>query len=160
MEDHLEKAEDIVQIDKLALDKECIRLPGDYLKFAHLSADAKRDLDDAENELKVISAEISRDIRANPEGFGLPKVSEDGIKSMTILQKNHQKALAQITELRHKSELYQGVVWALEHKKRSLTLLVELHGLGYFADVPMTREAKQSVDEMSKRRARRNRFED
>jgi hypothetical protein len=50
----------------------------------------------------------------------------------------------------------QAVVWALEHKKRSLTLLVELHGMGYFSAPKISPEGKAAVEDMTKRRVRRS----
>jgi len=40
----------------------------------------------------------------------------------------------------------------LEHKKRSLTLLVELHGLGYFSDVKVSEKGREAVNEMLRKK--------
>lgn len=145
----------VVQIDELNLDKECIRLPGDYLKWAHLSADAKREVDELENRLKVVQADLAKDVRANPEDFGLDKVTESGLAAVVLTLPGYQKALVRVQEARHQAELVQAVVWALEHKKRTLTLLVELHGMGYFSSPKVSERGREAVEEMTKRNVRR-----
>jgi hypothetical protein len=145
----------VVQIDEHNLDKECIRLPSDYLKFAHLAADAKRDVDEIKNRLEVVQADLSKEIRAKPEDFGLDKVTETAISSTILTQPRYQKGLGRLQEAKHKADLAQAVVWALEHKKRTLTLLVELHGMGYFSSPKISEAGKQAVEDMTKRKVRR-----
>lgn len=145
----------VVEIDEDNLDKECIRIPSDYLKFAHQAVNAKRDVDEAKARLDVIEAELSKEIRAAPADFGIEKVTETAITGAITMSPRYQKSVQKLNEFKHKAELAQAVVWALEHKKRSLTLLVELHGLGYFSSPKISKEGKQAVEDMTKRKVRR-----
>lgn len=147
--------EAIVQIDKYRLDKECVRLPGDYLKWSTRSADLKRDLDEATAQVKVVQAEMSETVRSNPEDFNIEKVTEAAIAAAVLQSSTVQKAQAKVREIQHELDLSQAVVWALEHKKRSLTLLVELHGAGYFSDVKPSERGSESV-----KKSRKDRKED
>lgn len=144
-------SESIVEIDKDNLDKECIRLPADYRRYAFLAAEAKRDVQEAKAALDVAEAELSRDIRSNPGKYGLEKVTETALKELVLLQDGFKETQSDLFKAQHRAEMCQAVVWALEHKKRSLTLLVDLHGMGYFADVPMSREGKKAVEDMTER---------
>jgi hypothetical protein len=146
--------ESVVQIDELALDKECIRLPSDYLKYAHRAAECKCDMDELKAELDVVEADLTRMVRKNPAKYGMGKVTETGIKSAVILQKSYQKAEDDLRDARYNYDLAQAVVWALECKKRSLTLLVELHGMGYFANPKISRAGKEAVEQMTQRKVR------
>ena len=150
-----EDAEAITEIDKNHLDRECVNLPGDYRRWAFEAAEAKRDVVEAKARLEVVQAELGFTIRGNPEKYGLDKVTETAITGSVLIQKVYQDAQKEYFKAQHRAELSQAVVWALEHKKRALTLLVDLHGMGYFSDVKMTAEGKTAVEEMTKARVRR-----
>ena len=149
------EAESVVQINELQLDKECIRLPSDYLKYASAAADSKRDVSQAKAELDVIEADLSRSIREHPAKYGLEKETQAAVAAAVILQPEYARALKLLHKAQHQSALADAVVWALEHKKRSLTLLVDLHGMGYFAAPKITPKGKEAVEQMTKQRTRR-----
>lgn len=152
--------ESIVHIDEHNLDKECIKLPTDYLRAAHQSAEYKRDLDELEAELKVVQSEMGMKVRDHPARFGLEKVTETALPSVVITTKEYQDKLREVQRARHQAELAQAVVWALEHKKRTLTLLVELHGMGYFSNPKVSERGREAVEEMTKTKVRRPRWKD
>jgi hypothetical protein len=155
MNNMIEKSASIVQIDEHNLDKECIRLPQDYLSYAHLAADAKNDVDEAKAKVDVVHAELGQKIRADPGSYGLEKVTETAVSSTIVTRSEYQKAEKALREAKHAHEMAQAVVWALEHKKRSLTLLVELHGTGYFSTPKLSKKGVAAVEEMSKQKARK-----
>lgn len=144
----------IVNIDQLALDKECVRLPSDYLKYALASADLKQEVDNRKARLDTVESEMSKHVRNTPGKFGLEKVTESAIKEVILTSEPYQKALAKLNNAKHTLERNQAVVWALEHKKRSLVLLVDLHGMGYFADPKLSEVGKRVVEQMTKESVR------
>jgi len=160
MENIQKESPAIVQIDEMHLDKECIRLPSQFLQFAHFAADKRRDVDECKAQLDVVEADLGRRIRDMPNKFGLEKVTEAALVGTILLQKEYKEALGNLNKARYQSDLVQAVVSALEHKKRTLTLLVELHGMGYFSSVKVSEKGKEAIDEMNKRRARKLRDED
>src|SRR6266545_187348 len=125
--------ESVVSIDENHLDRECICLPTDYLRAAHQAAGAKRDVAELSAALSVVEAELSKAIRSSPQTFGLEKVTESAISNILICYPKYQTAKKEVVGAQYEADLAQALVWALEHKKRSLTLLVELHGMGYFS---------------------------
>ena len=145
----------VVRINELELDKECVRLPGDYLKYAHLAVDQKRDVDEAKATLDMVQADIGKKVRDMPAKYGLEKVTEAGIQSAVLTSEDYQKALARLNRRKHQQERTQAVVWSLEHKKRSLTLLVELHGMGYFSNPKLSEKGKAAIQDMTATRPRR-----
>lgn len=151
----LDKAPSVVQIDELNLDRECIRLPSDYLKFAHASAEMKRALDAVNREADVVKADLSLRVRKDPEKYGIEKVTEDIIKATVTSHARMKEVLDRASKAQYDYDLVQAVVWALEHKKRSLTLLVNLHGMGYFSDPKFSREGKEAVEKMTQKNVRR-----
>lgn len=144
-----------VQIDELRLNKECVRLPSDYLKAAHQAADSRRDVEDRKNDLEVIEADLCKHIRTTPGKYGLEKVTESAIKEILVLQPEYKEAQGLLIKAKHRQDLDQALVSALEHKKRALSMLVDLHGMSYFNEVaPKTEAGRRSVDEHTKAEVR------
>ena len=152
------ESESVVRIDELNLDKECIRLPSDYLRYAHLSADLKQTVSLRKAELDVVEADLCKKIRTDPQAYGIEKVTESAIKECVATRKEYKQAVRASIEAQHDQDIAQAVVWALEHKKRSLTLLVELHGLGYTSTVKLSDHGRKAVEKMTKEKVRPRRF--
>lgn len=150
----MDHSESIVQINEHHLDRECIQLPSDYLKAANLAADRKRDVDEIKNRLEVVEADLSKEIRSKPEAYGIDKLTETAISQTILTQPRYQKVLARLQRAKHEADLAQALVWALEHKKRTLTLLVELHGMGYFSSPKVSEAGKEAVKAMTMRKLR------
>lgn len=162
----IEQSASVVQIDAENLDLECIRLPSDYLRYSHLVADAKANLDELRAAVAVKKAEISQAIRVDPLKYGVvdeatkdKKPTEAAIEACILTQKSYKDAQMAVTDGVHAHDILQAVVNALEHKKRSLTLLVELHGMGYFSSPRMNQAGKTAVQEMTKTKVRRGKIE-
>lgn len=155
MSDYKEHAKSIVQIDPDNLDKECISLASDYLNAAFHAAEARMDVDESKNALDVVKSDLQRDIRERPDKYGLQKVTEGGVESVVIGLKEYRNALTKLNDAKRDAELSQALVWALEHKKRALTLLVELHGTSYFANPKLSPEGTKVVQRMTQDRVRR-----
>lgn len=155
MNNHSSETESIVQIDELNLDKECIRQPGLVLQWATQAAEKRKDIDEAKAELDVVEADLSRKIRQDCGAYGLEKVTETAVAGVILLQKSYRTAHQKLLDARYQHELAQAVVSALEHKKRSLTLLVELHGIGYCSSPRLSQKGQQAVQEMTKKKVRR-----
>jgi len=151
------QAKAAVQIDENALDKECVKLPSDYLRYAFQAAEAKRDVAEAESSLSVVKADLARAIRSAPGDYGIDKITEAAIVSALETQPEHRKALAVVQDRRYEYDLAQAVVWALEHKKRSLTNLIELHGMSYFSNPKVTPAGREAIEQMTQRKVRRSR---
>lgn len=156
IENGLTESKSVVDINDLKLGYECRRLPNDYLRFANLSADARRDVDEAKAELELTEAEVSAEIRANPEDHGVAKVTEAGLKELVAVNKRVQTKARALRHAQHQANLAAAVVSALDQKKNSLKNLVELHGMGYFSDVRPSPQGKAAVEEFEKRATRRS----
>ncbi len=144
-----------VEIDENNLDRECINLPSQYLRAATAAAECRRAVAEAERSLDLVESDLSKEIRSNPSGFGLEKITEAALKATVIAQPAYQKVERRVAQARYESDLAQALVWAMENKKKSLSMLVELHGLGYFSDVKVSKAGKEVVEQMTQRRVRR-----
>lgn len=144
-----QSAKSIVELNELELDKECVRLPSDYLKYAVLSADLKKKVDLRKGELELAEARLSKLIRDTPGKYGMDKVTEASISACILTQEEYQTAVRLLNAAKHEQEVCQAIVWALEHKKRSLSLLVDLHGMGYFANPEISERGREVLKKMT-----------
>lgn len=153
--------ENIVAIDEDELGRECVKLPTATLRASHRAADMKRDVVELKAELDVIEADISKRVRAAPGKYGVDeKVTEKAVAAVIALQKEYQDKQREIRAAQYEQDLAQALVNALEHKKRSLTLLVELHGMGYFAAPKITERGKEAVDDLKRKQGFSRKRED
>jgi len=149
------KAESVVAIDDKNLDRECILLPTQYIRAAFQAAEAKRDAVEAKNLLSVIEADMAKEVRGDPVGFGIEKVTEAAVNAAVITSGKFRKAKQAQQDADYNSDIAQALVWAMEHKKRALTMLVELHGMGYFSAPKISEDGKRVIEQQMQRRARR-----
>lgn len=155
-EDFDEESKSVVQINELKLDRECVRLPGSYLQWAVRAAEARQDVDELKAELSVVEADVGKRIRDNPGKFGLEKITENSVKEATQRSEDVQEKTQEYNTARHNLAMIEAVVSALDIKKKSLALLVELHVAGYGANVKMSSEGRDAVKNlMAKRLSKR-----
>ncbi len=114
------ESDNFLEIRPNELDKDWVMQARFYRKYACLLADAKRAHETAGMHLDVIDAELDRDIRANPEEFGLEKVTEPSIKQTILLQDKHQRAHKRVIEEQHAVGVLQATVTALDTKNMDL----------------------------------------
>jgi len=156
---------DVLRIDEHNLEKEWVWQPSLYYKYATKLADAENRLDEAKADLECTKAELDSDIRSNPDSYGITKVSEKAIENCVPQQEAYQKALEQYQKANHLVRVLKAMVTSLDHRKRALTSLVELHLANYYSEPKLPRDnlSKEALEEQSKRsirsRARRRREE-
>lgn len=143
-------------IDEHALDKEWLHQPELYFEWAEKLAKARRSHDEAKAALDLAYAETAQDIRNNPRRYDLEKVTESAVAELVKQQKPYQDAATILADAKYKIDIYQAAVTALDHRKRALTMLVELYGLQYFANPKITKDAdlRDKADLDAKRRLR------
>jgi len=154
-----EKYSSAVDIDEHALDKECVAQPTNYLRWSHRVADLNQEINQLDAEADVMKAELDNRIRETPAKYGLEKITETAVKQVIVRDKEYSAKLAEIRDLRHEVDLANGVLHALEHKKRMLSLLVELHVAGYYAAPKTSEGGREAVRDMTQRGTRRSRRE-
>lgn len=153
-------AEQAVRVDEFNLDKDCINLPSDILKFSNAAADARRDVNELKSELEVVQSDLGKKIRKNPGTYGIEKLTESAVSDVVKNLPEYKKALLQLQDAQYELDLANAVVSALEAKRRALAMLVELHGLGYFSNVKVSKEGRDAVNDMTQRAVRRRHQED
>jgi len=146
---------DFLKIDELRLDKEWIEQAEIYYRHATGAAKAQHARDEAKSNLDVVRAELSSEIRANPAQYGLEKVTEGTVEAAVLTSPKYAEAVKRVNESNYRLNIRQAAVSALEHRKRALTMLVELHNSNYFADpkVQAGRGVREKMSEAEQRAA-------
>jgi hypothetical protein len=143
-----------IDIDRYRLDDEWIGQAKQYLTHSEKLAEARLWFDTAKTELDLIKAELDQKIRDDPVQFGLPKVTETAVQNAVLLQPEHKAAAEKLNRSRYEMGVIQAAVDALEHRKRALENLVQLHGMQYFAEPKAPPEMKEEIDHAQKRKIR------
>lgn len=143
-----------IEVDPNRLDEEWVDQPRLFLKYAERKADAERDFAEVKSDLEVVEAELDIAVRATPDTFGIKKVTESAVKSTILLQTDYQTALSKLHKAKHKVDVLDAVVKALQHRKSALESLVTLHGQSYFATPRTKGSDREATAEFEKRAAR------
>ena len=134
-----------LEIDKYALDLECIDQPRKFLRWAEALAEATAEKDRADQKLEVTKAQIEQEVRANPEGSGIEKVTEATIKSFVTTSPKVAVAQDRWIEAKHRVNILFAAKEALEQRKSMLENLVKLFLSGYWSDPKIKSETKDTL---------------
>lgn len=146
---------DLFRPDKHRLDEELQEQPKLCRIYSDHSADAQKDLDEAEARLEFVEADLDRDIRRFPERYGYEEKAptEPAIKKTIVLNKRYQEANKEVIQARYRVNQLKGVCNSIEHKKKSIESLVYLHSQGYWAEPRVNGEGRKKVGEVTADRA-------
>lgn len=144
------------EIDPHALDREWVAQPRMYYEWAARLADARRDADLAKQELDVVEAETELDVRDNPGDYDLDKVTEATVKAVVAQAPKRIAAAKAVTEAKHRADVLAAAVSALDHRKKALEKLVELHLANYYSEPRARGETRPLMEEAEKREMRKN----
>jgi hypothetical protein len=145
----------ILKIDANRLDKEWIAQPQFYFQYASKLADAKQKVEEAKAELDLVRAEAERKIRRKPEKY-CPgeKVTEGGVKCALENREEVKQAQQQVLTAKHRVDILQAAVSALDHRKTALENLVRLTLSNYMASPRAPEGTEEQVDHMVKKSIR------
>lgn len=122
-----------VSIDQDALDIEWLDQPKLMMKYTKHEADCKRDLQKAKTDLDLIEADLDKEIRNDPDSFGLSKITETAISNAVKSHAKYKKAQKAVHKCQYKVDIAIAAVRSIYGKKEALENLVRLHAQQYFA---------------------------
>jgi len=149
--------EDDLSIDESALDVEWLDQPQLMFKYARHCAELEKLSDEAKDKLEFVGAEIEKDIRSNPDKYGLAKITDAVVASTIVLQKRYKDALEEYNKAKFDAKVAGGAVRSFDQRKTALEKLVQLNGQQYFAGPTVPRnlyeeyKAKKEKREQIKR---------
>ncbi len=126
---------DFFDIDINRLDEEWINQPKIFFKYASKLANAHRRESQARAEREIVKAEIDLKVRENLKRFKIDKVklTEAVILGVVFRQLAYKEAQKERLRRKHKTDILQAAVNALNHRRSALERLVSLHGQNYFS---------------------------
>ena len=122
-----------IKIDGDLLDVECLEQPRLMLRYTKLEAQLEKEEDLAKENLNFVQAELDKAVRADPEKYGIEKLTEAGVKATILSQPDYKEANAKYIDAKFESKVATGAVKAFEQRKSMLETLARLHGQQYFA---------------------------
>lgn len=113
------------------LEESWVSLPETVKVWNSTLADALEVQYKAENKLELVKAQVSINVRKNPQDYGFPKVTEDQIKALVINDKGVQEAEDALLVAKVEVKQLQAIVDALDVKRSALKYMSELTVTGY-----------------------------
>lgn len=138
-----------LEIDKFALDAECLDQARRFMVWSEQLANAMADRDHTEQKLKVTEAQVEQNIRNNPP---VEKLTEAGVKSLIILNEGVKKIHEEFIEASHKANIMLAAKQAMEQRRSMLENLVKLYLSGYWADPKIKAEDGDKMTQASTNR--------
>jgi hypothetical protein len=129
----LKRFENDRKIDPAGLDLAAATQAEVFFYWAQKSIEAKMAQDKAKQVFDLIESRLKLQARAEPERFGLTKVTEASLDEVVKTQNEYLKGQEDHFKAREESLLLEVVVQALEQRKRMIEVMVTLHGQQYFA---------------------------
>ena len=137
-----------ITIDQYHLDGECITMAATYFKYADAAREAKTDVSEKADYLKVISAERNIAIREELSGG---KITEGIIASKVACDPEVVKAMQELREAEATYARLNAIVSSLEIKKSELDNLVKLRCSTSYVENSMKPTTDVQTDMVSER---------
>jgi len=134
--------EDDMRIDETALDMECLDQADLAMKYVRIYADIKTEVEEKEEELKVIRSELIAEANEDPvKCCGKDKPNAADIEAYYRTHKDHQEAKRELIKLNHELILAEHAKNEVGFtRKAMLEGLITLHGQQYFAGPKVPRD--------------------
>lgn len=135
-----------LQIDSARLDQEWQDQPSLYHEWATKLADAKQDYDDVVNEKEVLYSDLYLKVTQDPTAYGLPeKTTVASIEAAIKSNQKYQAVCREEIDAKHTIGLVDAAVKALDHRKRALEKIVELHLSDYYSPPRISDEKEKRL---------------
>ena len=132
-----------IKIDPDSLDVEWLDQPSLMMKYARYQAGLQLDEDEAKENLDFVTTELDKEIRSNPEKFGVEKITEGVIRNTILLTDKFKEVNKEYLTARFENNVGKGAVRSVDSRKTALENLVKLHGQQYFAGPRVPRDISQ-----------------
>src|SRR5215831_6843416 len=107
----------------------------DYYHRSLETADARENYEIAKRALDVVEAELARDVRANPEDYGLTKAPSIPVVEQTVLlQKKYATAHQAVVDAEHALDIRKAVMGAMDAMKKGLEATTYLQQNAMYAE--------------------------
>jgi len=111
---------------------------------------AKKAVEELENNLAVVKAKKEKEIRNNPEKYGLIKTTDAAVSTAVTCDAEVVETRKEVTEARYKESVLWAACRALENKKTALENIVRMQGREMFSE-PKAPGAREFVEKETHR---------
>jgi hypothetical protein len=134
-----------ISIDKDKLDLEWLVCGNEYMDWVEHQADCNDIVDDKENKLKLLEAQLDKKIRSSEDNDTKKKLTEVGIKNEIIINQEFQDLKEEIRVAKFNLNIAKGVLDSLDRKKKALEKLVDLWIMGYNSEPKQSSNVKTKI---------------
>jgi len=134
-----------IRIEPNELHLELIRQPQLFLKYAEDYVQACTFRDEIKNKIEYEEARLSAEIRANPERFGVERVTEGSIASAILIQESMIEIKRQYLEAKEAADRLGAFKETIQQRKVALENLVSLWIAKYWSDVKIPEETQEDA---------------
>lgn len=128
----------------------------DYYNKACELADARAEYERVKRQRDVVEAELDKDIRLNPDQYGVTKITEPVVERTILLQKRHMLAFEEVIRAKHSMDIHQAYMDAMDAMKKGLESTAYLQQSAFYAQpVAKGEAAQQHIKEAELRNLRR-----
>ena len=150
-----------LQIDRYNLLNELIQQPQLYMEWSQKAVEATHDLEVAKDHLAVVMARVEKNIRKDPEKYGV-EYKEGAIKAAIKIHKKVKKANKKYLAALKEKRIYERVEQAFRQRKRALSDMVQLNIQLNYAEPKVPTDTRHQIDrstrkQLSKKLKRRKR---
>ena len=138
---------DFFKLDQNELDKEWVRQPELYYRYATELSETRHELEKLKAEKELTIAELDRDVRRNPQQFGLEKTTETTVQNTIVVQRRYQEVNDAFLKALHAVDVCKVAVDTLDHRKKALENSVSLWLANYFSK-PSSKDHKERMDKV------------
>lgn len=139
-----------INIDETALDVEWLDQPRKMFQYCKHAARMRKEADLAKEAVDVEKAKLDREIRSNPDQFGIDKITEAVVQSTILAHPRYQRKMGEFIGARYELDMAQNAIRAFEQRKTALENLVRLHGMSYFAGPGVPRDLTKEREKRDK----------
>lgn len=134
-----------LKIDIHSLEIEWHDQPLKYCKWAEQAAEASYAYDLEKEKLDVLLAEKERQIRKDPESYGIEKLTDGAVKWAVSVDATVQTAKRRVIDAKRNLRLFEAAERSFDHRKRALESLTKLYTDKYYASPRIPGQAKAFI---------------
>lgn len=137
----------ILDVDMYSLDKEWAEQANNYHIYAKKVSEARFEYSKKKAMLDLVKAELSLDIRSNPDKYKLPKTTEDTVNAAITVHDKTKVAQQELFDSKKELDDLEAILSALDHKKYALQDMVQLFLSDYFS-TPRSKDSVEANEKM------------
>jgi hypothetical protein len=139
--------ETVLEIHENKLEKDAATQPQLLFKWGKERALARKNAKVAKNNLKLVEADLGKQVRNSPSEFDVDKVTETSVKEAILTHKLYQKAHEDQIEAEYEADVLDEFVNALTDKSKEIGVMSQLHGQQYWSKPKLSEGDQQEQRE-------------